>query len=74
MIIFKNSIFFFFSSLFLTYEGDQEIEDIKLRRFVLSADVFADKKTNPDNAPFCVKKCWKSGLLPVGQCLEGGKF
>lgn len=59
-------------SLFLTYEGDQEIEDIKLRRFVLSADVFADKKTNPDNAPFCVKKCWKSGLLPVGQCLEGG--
>ena len=27
---------------------------------------------NPDNGAFCVGGCGPSGIIPIGQCQEGG--
>jgi len=73
----KDDVIYIFNpqlcrSLYLNYQRDTSIMDIKLLRYTTRAKIFQNYTANPDNKAFCgPKRCYPSGLLPVGQCQPG---
>lgn len=60
-------------SLYLEYDKDDSVFDIDLYRYTTTDLLFANHTINPDNYAFCgPDKCWGTGILPLGQCQEGG--
>lgn len=59
-------------SLYVVYDQDETISDVNLYRYTTTDFLFANHTVNPDNIAFCgPKRCWGSGLLPIGQCQTG---
>ena len=61
-------------SLYINYDTKLTVKKIDLLRFTTTEKLFETAAKNPDNKPFCVPKCFKSGLLPIGQCLPMSEY
>jgi len=59
-------------SLYVTYQREQYLKDIKLQRYTTPDELFQNSTINKENAAFCVPKCYGTGLLHIGQCLPMG--
>ena len=63
--------FYTYRSIYLTYEEEYKLKNIKLYRFSPPAEVFGNTTVNPDNEGFCVpdnSSCLDSGVLSVSRC------
>ncbi|XP_065058153.1 lysosome membrane protein 2-like isoform X2 [Rhopilema esculentum] len=56
-------------SLYVKYKKDSYVKDIKLQMYSTTDELFQNATVNKDNAPFCVPKCYGTGVLHIGQCL-----
>ncbi|XP_072352417.1 lysosome membrane protein 2c isoform X2 [Scyliorhinus torazame] len=77
-LVTKNDTLLFFSSdlcrsLYTTFEQELGVKGIRVFRFVLPNEVFANATVNPENAGFCVPvgNCLGSGVLNVSACRQG---
>ena len=61
-------------SMYAVYKEDQYVKDIKLRMYTTPDELFQNSTVNKENAPFCVPKCYGTGILHIGQCLPMSKF
>ena len=62
-----------FRSLYLNYEKETSLKDIKLLSYTTFPELFQNYSVNPENKAFCVPECYAAGLLPIGQCIPMSK-
>ena len=65
----KADTLYFFStnlcrSLYINFDTKNDIKGIKVYRFTTPADIFKNSTHNPDNAAFCLHRCYPYGILP----------
>lgn len=57
----------------MVYDEKDSVQDIDLYRFTTNTHSMLNATENPDNTAFCVGGCGPSGIIPIGQCQEGGR-
>ncbi|XP_071951429.1 lysosome membrane protein 2-like isoform X2 [Antedon mediterranea] len=61
-------------SAYLIYDKEYKYQNIKLYRFVVPPELYANVSMNPDNAGFCtptIANCLPGGLLNGSSCQQG---
>lgn len=55
-------------SLYLTYERKSKVKEIDTLKFIVPEELFLNATLNPNNAAFCTKKCYPTGILDISVC------
>jgi len=61
-----------YRSLYLRNDKDDSIQGIDLLRFTTDMELMLNATENEANKAFCLGRCWKTGIIPIGQCQDGG--
>ncbi|KAK3737449.1 hypothetical protein QZH41_000169 [Actinostola sp. cb2023] len=55
-------------SLFLTYDKPSKVHGIDTLSFTVPEKTFLNATLNPDNAAYCTRKCFPTGIMDIGVC------
>ena len=69
-----NNFLFFGRSVYLVYDKKDSVQNIDLYRFTTDGYSMLNASKNPDNNAFCVGGCGPDGIIPIGQCQDGGYY